>query len=52
MGLVEHAKTELQIAGLFDEDSDYNGTLGCGYELLPNETPLECLMRMEKEREF
>jgi len=28
------------------------GTLGCGYELLPNETPLECLMRMEKERKF
>lgn len=28
------------------------GTLGCGYELLPNETPAECLKRMEKEREF
>jgi hypothetical protein len=28
------------------------GTLGCGYNLLPNETPLECLRRMEKEREF
>lgn len=26
------------------------GTIGCGYELLKNETPLECLMRMEKER--
>jgi hypothetical protein len=28
------------------------GTLGCGYDLLPDETPLECLRRMEKEREF
>lgn len=28
------------------------GCLGCGYTLLPNETPLECLMRMEKERKF
>jgi len=28
MGLVEHAKLELQMAGLFDEDSDYNGDIG------------------------
>lgn len=28
------------------------GTIGCGYDLLPNETPLECLRRMEKERKF
>lgn len=28
------------------------GTLGCGYELLPNEEPLDCLKRMEKERKF
>lgn len=28
------------------------GTIGCGYELLPNETPLDCLKRMEIEREF
>jgi hypothetical protein len=28
------------------------GTLGCSYELLPTETPLECLRRMEKERDF
>lgn len=28
------------------------GTLGCGYDLLPGETPLECLRRMEKERSF
>ncbi len=28
------------------------GCTGCGYELLKNETPLECLRRMEKERKF
>lgn len=28
------------------------GTLGCGYNLLPNEEPLDCLKRMEKERKF
>ncbi len=28
------------------------GTTGCGYNLLPNETPLKCLRRMEKERKF
>lgn len=28
------------------------GCVGCGYDLLPNETPLECLRRMEKERSF
>ncbi len=28
------------------------GTTGCSYGLLPNETPLECLRRMEKERKF
>jgi hypothetical protein len=28
------------------------GVLGCGYEILPNETPLQCLKRMEKERNF
>lgn len=28
------------------------GTTGCGYELLPNETPFECLKRMERERKF
>lgn len=28
------------------------GTVGCGYDLLPNETPLECFRRMESEREF
>lgn len=28
MSLVEYAKSELERAGLFDEDSDYNGMLG------------------------
>jgi hypothetical protein len=28
------------------------GVLGCGYNLLPNEEPLDCLKRMEKERKL
>lgn len=28
------------------------GCMGCGYTLLPGETPLECLRRMERERKF
>lgn len=28
------------------------GTVGCGYELLPGETALQCLRRMEQERRF
>jgi len=28
MTLVEHAESELRLAGLFDEDSDYDGALG------------------------
>jgi hypothetical protein len=28
------------------------GTTGCGYELRPNETPRECLRRMERDRRF
>jgi hypothetical protein len=28
------------------------GVLGCGYEMLPNETPLQTLRRMEIERQF
>lgn len=28
------------------------GTMGCSYNLLPNETPEQCLRRMEKERKF
>jgi hypothetical protein len=28
MSLIHHAKTELEIAGLFDKDSDYDGMIG------------------------
>lgn len=28
------------------------GTTGCSYLMLPNETPAQCLRRMEKERKF
>lgn len=28
------------------------GTVGCSYALLPKETPLQCLRRMERERDF
>jgi hypothetical protein len=28
------------------------GTTGCGYEMLPLESPHECLKRMERERKF
>lgn len=28
------------------------GVLGCGYDLRPGESPLECLRRMERERKF
>lgn len=28
------------------------GTIGCGYDLRPNETPRECLMRMMRDRKF
>lgn len=28
------------------------GTVGCGYELKENESPIECLRRMEAERKF
>lgn len=28
MSLVQHAETELRLAGLFDKDSDYDGALG------------------------
>ena len=28
------------------------GVMGCGYDLLPDETPLDCLKRMQRERDF
>jgi len=36
----------------FKNGSWKGGTLGCGYTLRKNETPLECLKRMEVERNF
>jgi len=32
------------------KESWKGGTLGCGYDLLPHETPVQCLIRMSKER--
>jgi hypothetical protein len=52
------SKTQKTISIDFDREvgerkgSWKGGTLGCGYELLPNENPLECLRRMEKDRKF
>ena len=35
------------------QDCGYEGgCLSCSYDLLPNETPEECIRRMEKERSF
>jgi hypothetical protein len=34
------------------KESWKGGTIGCSYTLLPNENPLDCLKRMEKERKF
>lgn len=33
-------------------DSWKGGCFGCGYDMLPNESPLETLRRMERERKF
>jgi hypothetical protein len=52
------AKTSKTIDVTFDEEvgkrkgSWKGGTIGCGYELKPNETPYAALKRMEHEREF
>lgn len=35
-----------------EKGSYKGGTIGCRYEMKPNETPLECLKRMEKERKL
>ncbi len=32
--------------------SHKGGTIGCGYKMLPNESALQCLRRMEVERNF
>jgi hypothetical protein len=28
------------------------GVTGCGYDMIPNETPIQCLMRMQEQRKF
>lgn len=35
-----------------DKGSWKGGCLGCGYDLKDDETPMECIKRMEREREF
>jgi len=35
-----------------EKGSYKGGTIGCSYEMQPNETPLGCLKRMEKEMKF
>ena len=35
-----------------DKGSWKGGCIGCSYNLLPGETPEECIKRMEKERSF
>lgn len=52
------ADTRKEIKIEFDQEvgkqkgSWKGGTVGCGYDLLPNETPLECLKRMERDRKL
>lgn len=54
--LFAHVKRDIEIE--FDNEvgertgSWKGGVLGCSYKMLPNETPLECLRRMEGERKF
>lgn len=51
-------KTRYSIDVQFNEEvgertgSWKGGVLGCGYDLHPGETPLQCLHRMEQERRF
>ena len=35
-----------------EKGSYKGGAIGCSYEILKGETPIECLKRMEKERKF
>ena len=45
---------DVQFSGEVGERSGSwkGGTVGCGYDMLPGETPGECLRRMERERTF
>lgn len=51
-------KTATSISVSFSEEvgegrgSWKGGTVGCGYDMLPGESALECLRRMERERTF
>jgi hypothetical protein len=55
-GLFKKIRTTIDVS--FDDEvgersgSWKGGTLGCGYNILPKETPLQCLRRMERERIF
>ena len=55
-GLIEKVSTCIDVQ--FDDEvgeqagSWKGGTVRCGYALKPNETPLSCLRRMERERKF
>lgn len=55
-GLIEKVRTciDVQFSDEVGErtGSWKGGTIGCSYELRPDETPLECLRRMEIERKF
>lgn len=56
--LLPFSKVSTSIDVSFDSEigegcgSYKGGTVGCGYEMKPFETPLECLRRMESERKF
>ena len=55
-GLFENVRQSISVA--FDDEvgertgSWKGGTVGCGYEMLPSETPEQTLRRMERERVF
>jgi hypothetical protein len=54
--LFEKSRTSIDVK--FDDEvgertgSWKGGTVGCGYNLLPDESPEQCLRRMERERKF
>jgi hypothetical protein len=55
-GLIEKTRTSINVE--FDREvgertgSWKGGCIGCGWDLKPDETPEQCLRRMEKERKF
>lgn len=50
----EHVSIDVQFSDEVGERSGSwkGGCTGCGYSLLPSESPLDCLRRMERERVF